>query len=223
MTAIRRSRPDCTHLCQLHATPPPAYPAPRAIATQGPFNLHHNDGFCPIRVGGIPAHLLSTLPNPDTFSPDLSDNNKDGTVQAYLYWHNLASFNKPPIDLMFRHFNEFLEREIRLLHQEDDELQIWHNRVLGPSDHDRRCTLLWVCRQLTPTTFPNDSLTTDDLTDAERTQFDFLLNWAYAVWTARVSHYHERWKWARIQKVLTNWLDYNYSQESPRTAVFPPW
>lgn len=43
----------------------------------------------PIHLSNIPACLFKSLDNPASFVPDLSDNNPDGTVQAYLYWRHL--------------------------------------------------------------------------------------------------------------------------------------
>ncbi len=61
-------------------------------------NDHHLD---PIYLGGIPACLESSLTNPATFTPDLSHSNRDGTIQAYLYWANLPPDQQPPASLMF--------------------------------------------------------------------------------------------------------------------------
>ena len=70
------------------------------LLPMGPLscNGHQQD---PIYLGGIPACLASSLTNPATFTPDLSDYNHDGTVRAYLYWANLPPDNQPSTSLMF--------------------------------------------------------------------------------------------------------------------------
>ncbi len=52
-----------------------------------------------------------------SFIPDLSDNNPDEIVQAYLHWRDLKPPYRPSSTLMFGHFNWFLEQELQFLLQ----------------------------------------------------------------------------------------------------------
>ncbi len=150
----------------------------------------------PIHLGGIPDCLASSLADPAAFVPDLSDDNSDGTIQAYLFWHDLPNCQQPPATLMHCHFNNFLKRELHILYQQEHHLRHWHHRVLGVADPERRCTLEWVTHQFTTNT-PNPNLTVDNLTDIERKHFNHLLNCAHATYCSRVSYYNVRWPYAR--------------------------
>ncbi len=137
---------------------------------------------CPIYLGGIPACLASSLADPNLFETDLSDNNLDGTVLAYLYWCKLPHDQQPPLTLMFCHFNAFIDQELQILHQQEAHLCHWHKCFLGTNDHFRRCTLEWVAQQFARET-PNPNITIDSITGAEHDHFNHLLNWAHTVYT----------------------------------------
>mgnify|MGYP000131295298 CR=1 FL=1 len=123
---------------------------------------------------------------------------------------------------MFCHFNTFLLDELHILNQQDNHLQQWHNCVLGTEDHIRRCTLDWVHRQFAHNT-PNPNIAIDTLTDPERDKFNFLLNWAHAVYTARVSHYNERWTYARDHLAPTPWLNHAIITNNSHPPNLPAW
>ena len=176
----------------------------------------------PICLGGIPDCLALSLADPDLFAPDLSDDNPDGTIQAYLFWRDLPQHQQPPATLMHRHFNDFIERELHILYQQEDHLRHWHHRVLGAEDHERRCTLEWVARKFTSDT-PNPNLTVDNLTDAERTHFNHLLNCAYATYCSRVSYYNDRWSHAREHNAATPWLDYDIRPDRDQPPELYEW
>ncbi len=55
---------------------------------------------------------------------------------------------------------------------------------------------------------PDPNIAIDTLTDLERYKFNFLLNWAHAVYTSRVSHYNEQWTHACNHQAPTPWLDH---------------
>ncbi len=107
----------------------------------GPLPKQADPPLCPIYLGRIPLCLELSLADPDLFEPNLSDNNLDCTVQAYLYWRALPQKQQPPPTLMFRHFKAFLYQELQILHQQDAHLHHWHNRILGTDDHICRCNL----------------------------------------------------------------------------------
>ncbi len=91
------------------------------ILPMGPLPQH---GFPlqPILLSGIPDCLALSRADPATFVPDLSDDNSDSTIQAYLFWCDLPQHQQPPITLMLRHFNDFLERELHILNQQEAHL-----------------------------------------------------------------------------------------------------
>ncbi len=145
--------------------------------------------------------------DPDVFEPDLSTDIMDGTIQADLYWCNLPPHQQPPATLLFRHFNTFLLNELHILNQQDAHLLHLHNQVLGTKDHTQQCTLEWVHWQFARK-IPNPNITINTLTDPERDKFNYLLNWAHAVYTIRVSYYNDRWTYAQGHHAATPWLDH---------------
>ncbi len=64
--------------------------------------------------------------------------------------------------------------------------------------------MIW---QFTQTT-PDPDIAIDTLTDPELNELNYLLNWAHAVYTARVSYYNKRWAYAQQHHTATPWLDH---------------
>ncbi len=57
----------------------------KPLLLMGPLTLGAKTPLLPLYLSDIPACLEPSLPDPNSFKPDLSDNNLDGTIQAYLY------------------------------------------------------------------------------------------------------------------------------------------
>lgn len=184
-------------------TPPPnkAWGAGQQMA------LESNPPWC------IPTCLVQSLANPDLFEPNLSDDNPDGTIQAYLYWHDLNPDHEPPHTLIYWYFNWFLEQELQILHQQHNNLCYWHNHIIWTDNHICCCTLEWVTRKFGLYT-PNSINSIASILDTEEDEFHYLLNWAYAVYTARICYYHVRWRYAHNKNPPTHWLGCEANPES---------
>ncbi len=70
---------------------------------------------------------------------------------------------------------------------------------------------------------PDPNIPINSLTDAERDNFNHLLNWAYADYIARISNYNAHWTYVRNHNPPTPRLDHNTSQDSEHPMNFPYW
>ncbi len=75
-----------------------------------------------------------------------------------------------------------------------------------------------------PTIFPQDSQSQHTNRfphiDKERTHFNYLLNWAQAVYTARISYYNDHWTYAQAHHSATPWLDHDTTWDPDRLPKF---
>ncbi len=100
----------------------------------------------PLYLGGIPACLKSSLADPNLFKPDLSYNNPDDySSLPLLVQPNPRS--STPIHPHVPPFQLVPWPGTTHLHQQDDHLHLWHNRILGKDNHICHCTLYWVTQQ----------------------------------------------------------------------------